>query len=109
MDTRIIYRTDDGGVAVIVPGDCGLTVAQIAAMVVPYGKPYKIVDASDVPSDRTQRELWEVDEADLVDGVGADYGAGSVHVVTGWASDGSPLLDGAVEDTTSSTAEETSS
>lgn len=57
---RIIYPTDDGGVAVIIPApDCGLTVEEIAAKDVPQGKPYKIIDASDVPADRTFRNAWE--------------------------------------------------
>jgi hypothetical protein len=30
-DKRIIYPTDEGGVAVIVPADCGLTIEQVAA------------------------------------------------------------------------------
>jgi hypothetical protein len=71
MNTRIIYQNDNGGVAVIIPCDCGLTIKQIAAKDVPTGKPYKIVNASDIPSDRTQREAWTVDAADLTDGVGA--------------------------------------
>lgn len=72
MEKRIIYQNDDGGVSVIVPApNCGLTIEQIAAKDVPTGKPYKIVDVSDIPSDRTQREAWTVDEADLTDGVGA--------------------------------------
>jgi hypothetical protein len=58
MNQRIIYPTDDG-VAVIVPADCGLTIEQIAAKDVPAGKPYKIVDVSDIPSDRTFRGAWE--------------------------------------------------
>lgn len=71
MNNRIIYQSDEGGVAVIIPCDCGLTIEQIAAKDVPTGRPYKIVNASDIPSDRTQREAWTVDEADLTDGVGA--------------------------------------
>ena len=71
MNTRIIYQNDNGGVAVIIPCDCGLTIEQIAAKDVPTGKPYKIVNASDIPSDRTQREAWTVDAADLTDVVGA--------------------------------------
>jgi len=60
---RIIYPTDDGGVAVIIPApDCGLTVEEIAAKDVPQGKPYKIIDASDVPADRTFRNAWEYAE-----------------------------------------------
>jgi hypothetical protein len=71
-DQRIIYKTDDGGVAVIVPNlYCGLTIEQIAAKDVPTGKPYKIVDAADIPTDRSTRALWDVNEAALTDGVGA--------------------------------------
>ncbi len=52
---RIIYPTDDG-VAVIVPAaECGLTIEEIAAKDVPEGKPYKIVDVADIPTDRTFR------------------------------------------------------
>ena len=58
MDQRIIYPTDDGGVAIIVPADCGLTIEQIAAKDVPAGKPYEIVDVSEIPSDRTFRGAW---------------------------------------------------
>jgi hypothetical protein len=58
MNSRIIFSTDDGGVAVIVPADCGLTIEQIAAKDVPAGKPYEIVDVADIPSDRTFRGAW---------------------------------------------------
>ena len=57
---RIIYPTADGGVAVIVPTEeCGLTIEAIAAKDVPQGVPFKIVDAADIPSDRTFRNAWE--------------------------------------------------
>lgn len=60
MNKRIIYPTDEGGVAVIIPSpDCGLTVEEIAAKDVPEGKPFKIVDAADIPTDRTFRDAWE--------------------------------------------------
>jgi hypothetical protein len=71
MDQRIIYQNDDGRVAIMTPADCGLTIQEIAAKDVPTGKPYKIVDASDIPTDRQWRAEWTVDEADLTDGVGA--------------------------------------
>jgi len=62
-DKRIIYPTDEGGVAVIVPApECGLTIEQIAAKDVPSGKPYQIVDVSEIPSDRTWRNAWEYAE-----------------------------------------------
>lgn len=59
MNQRIIYPTDDGGVAILVPADCGLTIEEIAAKDVPAGKPYKIVDVSDISTDRTFRNAWE--------------------------------------------------
>lgn len=60
MNKRIIYPTDEGGVAVIIPApDCGLTIDEIAAKDVPEGKPFKIVDVADIPSDRTFRGAWE--------------------------------------------------
>ena len=59
MNQRIIYPTDDGGVAVIIPApDCGLTIEQIAAKDVPAGKPFEIVDASVIPTDRKNRNAW---------------------------------------------------
>ena len=71
MEQRIIYQNDTGGVAVLTPADCGLTIEQIAAKDVPTGKAYKIVDVADIPTDREWRNEWTVDEADLTDGVGA--------------------------------------
>jgi hypothetical protein len=62
IDLRIIYPTDEGGVAVIVPSPNWLaenSIEALAAKDVPAGKPYKIVDAADVPSDRTFRAAWE--------------------------------------------------
>ena len=59
MNSRLIYPTDDGSVAVVIPADeCGLTIEQIAAKDVPAGKPYEIVDVADIPSDRTFRNAW---------------------------------------------------
>jgi len=63
MNQRIIYPTDDGGVAIIIPAeDCGLSIEEIAAKDVPQGKPYKIVDVADIPTDRTFRNAWEYQE-----------------------------------------------
>lgn len=63
MTQRIIYPTEEGGVAIIVPAtDCGLTIEEIAAKDVPAGKPFKIINTEDVPSDRTYRDAWEYQE-----------------------------------------------
>ena len=59
MEKRIIYPTDAGGVAIVIPApDCGLTIEEIAAKDVPAGKPHKIIDVSEIPQDRTFRDAW---------------------------------------------------
>jgi len=76
MTQKIIYKTDDGGVAVISLSSSILdkySINDIAAKEVPSGKPYKIVDETDMPSDRTFRDAWEVDASILTDGVGAEH------------------------------------
>ena len=55
MNKRIIYPTDDGGMAVIIPAES----IEAAMKDIPEGKPYKIVEASDIPEDRTFRNAWE--------------------------------------------------
>lgn len=101
MNKRIIYPTDDGGVAVLIPAPearqqllvreavyetvvheateaaAGYEevvevspavyrdqtdaefLAWLAAKDVPAGKPFGIVDAADIPTDRTFRNAWE--------------------------------------------------
>jgi hypothetical protein len=59
---RIIYKTEDGGVAILIPTAEWLeshTIEELAAKDVPAGAEFKIVDASDIPSDRTFRDAWE--------------------------------------------------
>lgn len=63
MDKRIIYATPEGGVAIIVPApNSGLTIEQIAEKDVPAGAKYQIVDAADIPTDRTFRNAWEMEQ-----------------------------------------------
>ena len=62
-DKRIIYNTDDGGVAIVIPADnCGLTVEQIKDKDVPTGKTSYIVDKSVIPTDRSFRDAWTYTE-----------------------------------------------
>jgi hypothetical protein len=58
MNKRIVYQNDEGGISIIVPADCGLSIAEIAAKDVPQGKEYHIVDVSEIPTDRTFRDAW---------------------------------------------------
>jgi hypothetical protein len=63
MNERVIYPTPEGGVAILIPvPDCGLTLEEIIAKDVPAGVPYKIVDVTDIPTDRTFRNAWEYTE-----------------------------------------------
>lgn len=90
---RIIYKTDEGGVAVIVPApECPLSIEEIARKDVPTGKPYAIVDTAEIPTDREFRNAWTIDEADLQDGVGADYGVGSENDVVAYDENLNPIL-----------------
>ena len=71
---KIIFKNNTGGVSIIHPTDEALslmTIDEIAKKDVPTGLPYKIVEDSEVPTDRTFRDAWVVDEASLTDGVGA--------------------------------------
>ena len=68
MNPVILYNQDNGVVAIIRPTEEALAIygiEAIAAKDVPAGKPYKIVDASEIPADRTFRNAWTIDVADL--------------------------------------------
>jgi hypothetical protein len=74
MSQVIIYQNNEGGVSVIHPTPEALashTTQEIAIKDVPAGKPYKIIDASELP-DRTERHLWTVDAELLTDGIGGE-------------------------------------
>ena len=58
MKKRIVYQNNEGGISIIVPADCGLTIEEIAAKDVPTGKAYNTVDVSEIPTDRTFRNAW---------------------------------------------------
>lgn len=62
---RIIYKNGDNSVSVLIPTEEALsfaTIEQIADKDVPQDLPYWIVSSDDVPTDRSQREAWEIDE-----------------------------------------------
>ena len=68
---RIIYGKKEGGIAVLQPANWSGTMEELAQKDVPTGLKYKIVEDSVIPTDRSFRNAWEVDEAELTDGVGA--------------------------------------
>lgn len=51
---RILYPTPDGGVAIVIP----TASVELAKKDVPAGLPYTIVEASEIPEDRTFRAAW---------------------------------------------------
>ena len=82
---KIVYKHDNGMVRIVIPTPQVLTeinpatgklwtVEDIAKKDIPKGYKYKIVQDSDVPTDRSFRNAWSVNDSDLTDGVGADYG-----------------------------------
>jgi len=59
---RIIYKTEDGGVVILVPSQEYLqdhTIEELAAKDVPAGAEFEIVDTDTIPTDRTFRDAWE--------------------------------------------------
>jgi len=64
MNQVIIYKQDNGTVAIIRPTEEALatmTLEQIATKDVPAGKAFSIVDAATIPSDRHFRNAWKGD------------------------------------------------
>lgn len=92
---KIIYKNESGVLSIITPSPEALsilTIEQIAQKDVPSGLAYKIVEDTYIPEDRTFRDAWEVDAAELTDGIGADYGIGSTNVLLGYDKAGSPVV-----------------
>jgi len=74
MTQVIIYNQDNGIPAVLMPTpEClrSRTIQEIAIKDVPAGKPFAIINASELPQDAAQ-EAWLVDDADLTDGIGGE-------------------------------------
>ena len=63
---RIIFENQDKSIGIITPTEEALsfaTIEQIAEKDVPHNLPYWIVPTSDIPTDRTFRNAWEIDES----------------------------------------------
>lgn len=68
MNKVIIFINDNGGMSVITPAPEAVEIYGVEAIAlkdVPHGKPFKIIDAAEVPT--------EVDPATLTDGVGGSF------------------------------------
>lgn len=78
MKQVIIYKQPSGVIAVIWPTAEAVEAFGIDAIArkdVPAGQRFAIIDAADIPADRSMRAAWTVDDADLNDGVGAESDA----------------------------------
>ena len=72
---KIVYKNVDGGVSIVHPTEEALsvmTIDEIAKKDVPTGIAYAIVEDDFIPTDRTYRDAWVVDESILTDGVGRE-------------------------------------
>ena len=68
---RIIYKQDNGTIAIIIHAiNETMSIEEIARKDVPTGKAYKIVNVSEISSDRTFRDAWTIADNELTDGVG---------------------------------------
>ena len=73
MLKKIVYCGDDGTLCILEPTPDAMrthTIDSIAKKDVPAGKPYRIIDGSDIPTDRSVRNAWFVSEDDLTGGIG---------------------------------------
>lgn len=73
LNKFIIYKQPTGVIAIVRPTEEALALYGIKAIAdkdVPFGLPYKIIDTKLIPTDRSQRNAWTVDDSELTDGVG---------------------------------------
>ena len=62
MSQLIIYQSKTGNDILVIPAsNCDILIEEIARKDVPAGLPYHIVDATQIPTDRTFYEAWEAD------------------------------------------------
>lgn len=68
---RIIYARADGGVSIVTATDEWQgTLDELARRVVPCGTPYKLISRADIPTDRTWRNAWVLEDGFVPDGLG---------------------------------------
>ena len=57
FDKRVIFPNDEGGVSILVPSPECPSIDRLIQDV-PAGKPYQVVNVSDIPDDRSYRNAW---------------------------------------------------
>lgn len=61
MDSAIIFPNNSGGIVICYPCECGLSVQEIARKDVPPGKPFRIINSDQIPTDHTFFAAFESD------------------------------------------------
>lgn len=75
MASRIIFQNDFGGIDILIPIlESGLSLEQIALKDVPSGKPFLIIDHTDLPETDEYRDAWTADFSEP-DGIGLGHEA----------------------------------
>ena len=86
---KIIYKTETG-VSILHPTPEALsfaTIQEIAEKDVPFGYPYWLVEDDYIPTDRTFRNAWELDEsAGDPDGFGGEASTFSDEILSRFRS-----------------------
>jgi hypothetical protein len=75
MSQVIVFKQDSGVLAVVHPSAEALLkygIEAIARKDVPAGKPFRIMELADIPTDRALRNAWTIDDALLSHGVGSE-------------------------------------
>lgn len=70
---KIVFANQDGSIGIIHPAAeamATMSMHEIARKDVPTGRPYKIVQDEEIPTDRTFRDAWTMDISLMTDGVG---------------------------------------
>ena len=70
---RVIYKNNDSSVAILIPAQEVLDIVglkSIAEKDTPQGLPYWLVMDTDIPSDRTNRNAWVLENTPEPDGFG---------------------------------------
>jgi hypothetical protein len=74
MQKVIVYKQENGSVALVIPTQNALlsyTVMEIAVKDVPFGKPFKICNISDLPN--TPQEEWVIEDFEPITGIKEDF------------------------------------
>ena len=70
---KIVFLDHDDNVCILHPtpeAEASMSMIELGKKDVPKGLPFKVVNNSDIPTDRTFREAWTIDKKYLTDGVG---------------------------------------